>query len=52
MQEILTVVAAAAFVLFVIKVVREIVTDNRDHRRFIENLRRTQARIDRDATRD
>jgi hypothetical protein len=46
-MDILTAVFAVAAAGLVIKMIREKIADDRDHRRFMENLRRTQARLDR-----
>ena len=48
-MDILTVVLAVAAAGLVLKMIHEKIADDRDHRRFMENLRRTQARHERDS---
>jgi hypothetical protein len=48
-MDILTVVLAVAATGLVLKMIHEKIADDRDHRRFMENLRRTQARHERDS---
>lgn len=51
-MDILSIIAAVAVTALVIKAIREKIADDRDHRRFIENLRRSQYQAERQADRD
>jgi hypothetical protein len=52
MSEILNVLAAVACTALVVSMVRTKIKDDREHRRFMDNLRRTQTRIEREVGKD